>query len=404
MFGFFKNPSREKFVQMVQERIRERNGQTGFQFSETDFSLHLGSRRIFLENLYADYCAKKEKADREIVLNNIADFARPDAAGEDASFNDVAPNLIAVVRERLLVSLANVNWGVESFEGKKVPAPVHEPISRWFLRTLVIDAPTHMAYVNEDQLRRWNLTFDEAYALALANLQAATIPKFKDEGGVYLGQWGDAYDASRILVPGIFDDLPITGEPVFVLPNRDTLLVTDSSSPATVQAMLERAEQLVREIPRPQNIAPLVIRNGAIQDYEVPPESPAFAAVDRARRLASLAAYGEQKAVLEKVYERNGKDIYVGEHTLTNKATDAGPEYRSYCVWSRGVPTLLPVADDLVLYDPDQNKAVAHVPWQAAVEALQDLMLDTQMYPPRYYVSKFPSSEKLSQLGGADPK
>lgn len=117
--------------------------------------------------------------------------------------------------------------------------------------------------------------------------------------------------------------------------------------------MLEQAEQMVREITRPQNMVPLVVRDEKIQDYEVPPESSAFAAVDRAKRLAALAAYGEQKAVLEKVYERNGKDIYVGEHTLTNRATDAAPESRSYSVWSRDVPTLLPVADDIVFYDSD---------------------------------------------------
>lgn len=86
--------------------------------------------------------------------------------------------------------------------------------------------PTAYGLRQRGQLRRWNLTFDEAYTLALENLRAATVPNFKEEG-VYVGQWGDAYDASCILVPGIFDDLPITGESVFVLPKRDTMLVAD---------------------------------------------------------------------------------------------------------------------------------------------------------------------------------
>jgi hypothetical protein len=399
MFGFFKNPSREKFAQMVLERIRAKTGLADLRFDPSEFSIQCGSQRIFLQNLYTDYCGKQGK-DREIVLDNIVVFARS-GLDTEPSFEETAPNLIAVVRERLLVSLADVNWGVSGTDDKKVSPPVSEPISRWFLRALVIDAPTHMAYVNEEHLRRWNLTFDEAWAIAFGNLRAATVPKFETEGKVHIGKWGDAYDASRVLVPGIFDDLPIVGEAVVALPNRDTLLVADSDDPAAVQAMLERAEQLVTTCSRPQNIAPLVIRDGQILDYEVPATSPVHAAVSLARGHAWLSAYGEQKAILEKVYERNGKDIYVGEHTLNRYTGNGTTEYRSHCLWARDVATLLPVADEVVFYDPQvpgEDKAVARVPWARVRARLEDLMLDTKMYPPRYYVSRFPSAGQLADL------
>ncbi len=400
MFGFFQNPSREKFAQIVLAHIREKTGQSEHQFNADDFSLRRGSQRIFLNNLYADYCQKKGK-DRKLVLDHIATFARQDTHAEHASLDEVGPNLVAVVRERLLVSLADVNWGIERDPGQKILPPVFEPISRWFLRTVVIDAPSSMAYVNEEQMRRWNLTTDEIHALALANLQGATVPKFVDKGGYHAGQWGDAYDASRILVPGVFDDLPITGEPVVVLPNRDTLLVADSNNPTAIMAMLAKAEEMVKELARPQNIAPLVLRGGVIHDYEVSAGSPAFSAVARARALAWLSAYVEQKAVLEKVYERSGKDIYVGEHTLTSSESAGVTRYLSYCVWSRGVPTLVPMADDVVFYDPDapdEKKARARVPWSTVREVLDDLMLDTKMFPPRFYVSQFPSPEQFARM------
>lgn len=399
MFDFFKNPSREKFAKMVQDRIRARTGQRDLRFDPAEFSIQCGSQRIFLQNLYTDYCGKQGK-DREVVIENIVGLVK---LGLDAepSFEEVAPNLVAVVRERLLVSLAGVNWGVNTTGDQKAPPPASEPVSRWFLRTLVIDAPTHMAYVNEALLRRWNLTFDEAWALALANLRAATVPKFEAAGNVYIGKWGDSYDASRVLVPGIFDDLPILGSAVVALPNRDTLLVADSDDPAAVQAMLERAEQIVTTCSRPQNIAPLVIRDGRIHDYDVPTTSPASVAVSRACAHAWLGAYGEQKAVLDKVYERSGKDIHVGEHTLNRYTGNGAEEYRSYCVWARDVATLLPVADEVIFYDPlvpGEDKSVARVPWERVRGLLEDLMLDTTMYPPRYYVSKFPSPGQLAEL------
>jgi hypothetical protein len=399
MFGFFKNPDREKFAKMVLDRIRARTGQTDLRLDLSDFSIQCGSQRIFLENLYTDYCGKQGK-DRETVLENIVGLSRP-GLDTEPTLEEAEPNLIAVIRERLLVSLADVNWGVSTLGDQKVPPPANEPISRWFLRTLVIDAPTHMAYVNEEHLRRWNLTFDEAWGIALANLRAATVPKFEAEGNVYIGKWGDAYDASRVLVPGIFDDLPIVGAPVFVLPNRDTLLVADSNDPAAVQAMLERAEQIVTTCSRPQNIAPLVIQDGEIHDYEAPKSSPAHVAVSRARGHAWLSAYDEQKAVLEKVYERSGKDIHVGAHTLNRYTGNDAVEYRSYCIWARDVATLLPVADEVIFYDPlipGQDKAVARVPWARVRGLLEDRMLDTKMYPPRYYISTFPDPGQLAEL------
>ena len=54
-----------------------------------------------------------------------------------------------------------------------------------------------------------------------------------------------------------------------------------------------------------------------------------------------------------------------------------------------------------MFFDPDQPepvRLVARVPWPAVAAHLRDLMLDTQMFPPRFFVSKFPSPEQLRAL------
>jgi hypothetical protein len=65
------------------------------------------------------------------------------------------------------------------------------------------------------------------------------------------------------------------------------------------------------------------------------------------------------------------------------------------------VPSLLPVADVVVFFDPNRpepERIVAQAPWSRVQAVVGDLMLDTKMFPVRQYVSKFPTPEQLSAL------
>lgn len=75
--------------------------------------------------------------------------------------------------------------------------------------------------------------------------------------------------------------------------------------------------------------------------------------------------------------------------------------YSSYCVWSKGIASLHPKADLVAFFDPEQpddKRIAAEVKWKEACAICGGLMLDTQMFPPRYYVSAFPTEEQLEAL------
>jgi hypothetical protein len=123
-----------------------------------------------------------------------------------------------------------------------------------------------------------------------------------------------------------------------------------------------------------------------------------FHAVQRCRRLAALSAYQGQKGLLEESFAKNGKDYFVASYSLFQRPDGA---HFSQSVWSKGVATLLPVTDEVHLFDPDLpegKQILGSVPWARVMAVAGDLMLDTAMFPQRFYVSKFPSPDQLKAL------
>lgn len=396
MFGLFGPPSRKKFGELVLKKLRSAGGPSDYVFDEKAFTINREGQRGFLENAYATYCQAKAEM-REVILHNFVTMLLPQKSA-DVSFEEIQSNLVLVVRERAL--FASVSF-LQEPDLKKVAKPQQiEPISDWFAQALVIDAPTHMALVTEEQVKNWGLLPSEAYAIGLERLRESKPPHFSEDNGVFTGQWNDDYDSSRILVPGLFDDLPLKGDPVVTIPNRLTLLVAGSDDEDGLRRMLARAEEIIRTVARPQNPAPLLVRDGVVSDFSVDGTSPLFNDVLRAKRLAELSYYDEQQHNLEIQLEKKGRDVYVGKYTLTENSNEA-VRYRSHSVWSFNVPTLLPVTDDVIFCDsrmPEGQTIVGQGSWKSVEAVLGDLMLDAKMFPRRFYVSKFPTKEQLAQI------
>lgn len=396
MFGLFGPPSKEKFGALVLDKIRALGGPTDFKFDKDAFTIQRGDQRGFLGNTYDAYCQAKGKT-RGVILHNFASVFMAKEKSE-ASFDEIRSQLVLVVRERAL--FASVKFLREPDSKTETLSQQNEPISNWFARALVLDAPTHMSLVNEEQVKNWGLLPDEVFAIGFENLRNATIPKFTEDQGIFKGTWNDDYDSSRILIPGLFDDLPLRGDPVVTIPNRLTLMVTGSEDVEGIERMLVRAEEVVRSQARSHNPAPLLVKDGVISDFTVDPSSPVFNAVHRARGVATLLYYDDQQKKLETQFEKTGKDVHVAKYTLS-QFTGKAVEYRSHSVWPLDVATLLPVSDEVIFYDhrmPKGQEIVARGSWHAVKTVVGDLMLDTQMFPPRFYVSKFPTKEELSRI------
>jgi hypothetical protein len=175
--------------------------------------------------------------------------------------------------------------------------------------------------VSPENLRSWGVSFYELYEIGLGRLRDCTTPKFEKQQGFYIGGWHDDYDNSRILIPEVFGRLHLDGDPVVCLPNRNSLLVTGSENHAGIQAMLKHAEEIVRTKPRPMNPAPLILKNGEVEDFFVAENSPIFNDVERAKKVSALFYYQQQTETLKKLYEQKGKDLFVANYTLNRLET-----------------------------------------------------------------------------------
>jgi hypothetical protein len=387
MFGFFGKPSRSKFAKIIMDAARKAGVGGELKFDEKEFVIHYGSGRFFLGNFYDEYCAGNRARKADLVQGAISMMMQGDHA---VSREEALEQVVAVVRERAMFGFLALR---QQIDGGEAIAPVMEPLSDWYVRTLVIDAPRFMQMVTQKDLKDWDVSAEELFEIGLKRLRDASTPKFQPEDGFFVGAWDDDYDSSRILVPEVFEDLPFEGEPVFCLPNRRMLFVADSANTAAVLAMLNKAEELVQNAPRPQNPVPLTYRDGEVTDFHPAPGSELYDAVRRARGVTGILYYEEQAEMLGALHEKTGKDIFIAKFTLTKR--DDG-SFMSYSVWPRDVPTLLPKTDLVMCHDPQKPEEEQTVPvkW----EDLGDLLLDAEMFPPRYYVSKFPPGDRIEKM------
>ena len=247
--------------------------------------------------------------------------------------------------------------------------------------------------VAQAHLDAWDMDQEAAFEAAFANLRArSTLPLQSSPQGVFGGAWGDGYDSSRLLLPGLLEAVVGEGRPVAMVPTRGMLMVCSDQSEAGLDAMLKASIDAMRE---EKLVTPRMLRlvDGRWQDY-VP------AALSR--RLNSLAKHAEgndyrlQKELLKARAYASGDDLYIASYMVGK----VGPDQRrtSACTWTRGIPSLLPRTDLLCFADPASGRTPITVAWDAAMPVVGALMQRTEDCPPRYLVEGFPNEVQLSQL------
>lgn len=392
MFEFLQRWSRDRFARRVQKALA-REGIDGFVYDAVAFQLRAGEMVANLGNVHAEW-KRAGWRHRRLVLGNLLNMMRHLHQSSDTpGWVDARDRLVAVVRERFFLEAVRLQNGGKSPDRQLSIA--HAPFTDFYVRCLVLDYPSHTHYVNEANLTEWAMSFEEAWAMGLERLRGSTKPRFRHDEGVLRGDWNDDYDSSRILLPELLAGQKLPGAPVVVLPNRLTLLAAGSEDPVGIVQMLEQAEAILGISVKPQNAVPLLLQEGACVDYRPAPGAPDFDAVQRARHLAWLGVYEDQARLLQEKHAAEGKDLQVGQYGVVR--SDQGA-YSSYAVWGAGMSGLLPQADEIYFCDrPEAPRILGKATWAAAQRELGELMLDAGLFPPRFYVSSFPTEGQIER-------
>ncbi len=250
-----------------------------------------------------------------------------------------------------------------------------------------------MQVIGDENLIEWGVSFYEAMEIARQNLEEATVSYSKIGDGLYSFISGDRYDASRITLLERSRQLEVNGKPVAMVSNRDELLVTGSDDDGGLTIMATLAEKGLDQ-PYPLSGVPLIFDDGAWQDW-MPPEGHPLHRTFKQMEINWIGPlYHEQKKLLDAIHEKQGIDIFVASFSVFEHKDG---RRLSYCVWTKGVDSLLPVTQK-VAFVKGQGIPAVFADWSRVVETFADLMEQTDDYPRRYRVREFPDEATIDAI------
>lgn len=390
-------PTRDDFAQMVIKVMRARGEARPIRYDAEGFKLRIGeepSAVAWLANGYEEYLRSPRRRRRD-VLRRYA--VGPMAEAESDRLEDILPRLLPRVRDRFFYTAMPLRLELEG-----IPSPrggLFRPIAEHLALGLVQDLPEHIIEVPADVFDRWGIPFEEALEIARENLRGLSAEPFERvRPGVYVSPWRDNHDAARLILTEPLRRLMVRGDPVVMVANRDTLIVTGTDDIAGLEAMAVMTETLLDEPRAITGIPVCLLDDDAWAPFVPEPDHPLctrFAAL----RVATLAGeYGRQKQLLDALHEKRGEDVFVASYQ--GRIAEDGSEVMSFCAWTREVTTLLPRTDRILFVDPEapEEKRVVPATWEQAEALVGELMKPVETYPPRYRVEAFPTEEQLATL------
>lgn len=393
---FSRKPSKDQFAFQLIRVIADQFG-IEFAYNQERFSLHQanGEAEMNLANLYTEHC-QMPKADRPGHLEILASIF--------GQKNDELPEKYSEVRDHLRPKI----WLRSMFEfqaldarlksGKALDLP-NVSIGTHLIASIVYDTEHAMRSLSAEEFEKWGVSVDEAMEHAIANLEQATMA-FAMLGDHFASSMtGDAYDSSRILLAKRIEAMKLAGEPIAIVPNRDSFLVAGSDDNESLDLLFKLSKPDDGESEhRPLCPLPMIFRDGQWTDW-APSKNHTLRRQFDLRELQYLGElYTEQKRVLDQNLEAGLVDDVAFVASFSAVIREGEDQPISYAVWGEGVETLLPKTNYIAL----QGKETASGEWDHVMDVVGDLVEeDLSYYPTRYRVKEYPSDKQIREIGNA---
>lgn len=339
-------------------------------------------QKTFLHNSFVEY-VRMESADRQRHIAKVARFIaesrKPAPKGEAA-----LDMLLPVLRARAdLLALASDHDG---FPYERASQPFCENM----LLMLALDSEVSIALVTDEKLDELGISFEQALGLATAHLDERGNHSFgRLAEGTFVSTCGDYYDASRVLIPGVFDGFPVRGNPVVIVQARSAILVTGSED---LEGLGLIAEFAIRDFPeneRAISLAPIELFEGSWRLFPVESHHPL--PLQQLRLRQAEWSYGSTQAWLQ---SKLGDDVFVASMQLY----ESEGRLASLASWAYGVRTACPLVEAVHIQGPDQGEGI--------LRRLEDVLdicgplhaVEEIAYPTRWMLPAHISSEQYERL------
>lgn len=272
----FTEEARERFALLIMRRLNP-SGLRHVQYDDVRFVINIFhddgtlSTSIMLDDAFAEYTSA-EFTERTKIIQRYASLTETYGTVPPTSAIIAIPNLLPRVAPLMLLQSMEATAQLQyAAVGKKGTAPKqipHQMLSGKHCVSIVYDFPTHVIAIDENLLAGWGISFADACDIAVKNLHKLSLQPFEPvSDGLYASPHGDSHDASRILlVDKIRSECRISGTPVALLLNRDTLLIADSEKSAALKSACAIATQLMNE-DGDYPVFPLILEGDHWQEY-----------------------------------------------------------------------------------------------------------------------------------------
>lgn len=213
------------------------------------------------------------------------------------------------------------------------------------LLMLAIDNEASIALLNDEGLDELGVSFEDALGIAIAQLDekgSHTVGQLED--GVYLSACGDFYDSSRVLMPEMFEQLPLKGNPVAIVQSRSSVLVTGSDDLNGLAKIATFALDELEKTERAVSLTPIELLNGDWLPLKILPHHP-----QALRNLAPNQLAWACNATANALQVKLGDDIFVASPMIIEKDGIQG----SLIAWGAGIPTACPLVDGIAIEEDD---------------------------------------------------
>lgn len=385
------------FARKMIEAARGAGYSEQLEYLPDEFRLRHGDGAYFnLHNAFRDY-QNAERPQRPAVLEGYVATLLRSRDKASRTFEEVRPLLRPVIRN--LAMLEEVRLHHMRSAGRSGDYEVvHRALGKDCVTLLAIDNPESTSTLTKGPEERWGISMDEALAIARDNLRGATPQAFEEVfTGLYIGRWSDGYDISRALLPDVLQRAPIKGQPVFMIPTNDVLLVAGDRDEPALRQMVELSFQ-AQETGRAVSSQILTYQDQRIVPF-VSSDEELLARLATLDHLLLQGAYHAQKELLDKIHEERSEDVFVATFMLYELA-DSGGRTFSMCSWTQTIDSLLPKTDRVALVQLGAD-GVSHtrlVEWAEIMATVGGLLEQVSLYPPRYRTLGFPSPEQLARM------
>jgi len=387
--------SRDRFASRLIAEMKRCGVQESLRYNAEQFVVERSDGGLVnLANIYHEYCntprGTREEVFRRFVRGclGMGSFELPN------EFSDAQIDLLPVVRSRFYFESASLQSQARGASGLNVP---HLVLGDHLAVSLVYDLPQAMRSIGPDDLQNWDVNFYQALEVARHNLEQLGNVAFANiNNRCFASATGDNYDASRLILLDLIRRLPVRGDYIAMVPNRDSLLISGSDDQQGLGILCKLARESFQQ-PRPISTIALRLEGDDWQPWLPDTDSPLYG-VFRELRLRTLAAeYSDQEDLLAAVQRSQAANALPASFQVVQDT--ATQLYSSYCIWTEEVSSLLPRTDLVTLVLAD-GKPAGTFEWRHVQRVAGTLMRAQDVYPERWLVQEFPSQQQIRALLG----